>query len=43
MILKPNLLNVVSIGLMAFTGVWVINRVLAHSGLPHLTSNAVAE
>jgi hypothetical protein len=43
MILKPNLLNVVSIGLMAFAGVWVINRVLVKSGLTHLTSNAAAE
>lgn len=43
MILKPNLLNVVSIGLMAFTGVWVINRVLHYAGMPDLTSNATPE
>lgn len=40
MILKPNLLNVVSIGLMAFTGVWLINRGLRYAGVAHLTSNA---
>jgi hypothetical protein len=43
MILKPNLLNVVSIGLMSFVGVWCINRALIYSGLPHLTSNGIAE
>jgi hypothetical protein len=27
---------------MAFTGVWIINRVLSHAGLAHLNSNAPA-
>jgi hypothetical protein len=36
MIIKPGIVNLVSIGLMAFIGVWVINRGLAAAGLGHL-------
>ncbi len=38
MLIKPSLMNVVSIGLMAFMGVWVVNRALIYAGLPHLTA-----
>jgi hypothetical protein len=40
MLIKPSIMNFVSIGLMAFTGVWVINRVLDRAGLGNLKSSA---
>lgn len=42
MIVKPSLVNFVSIGLMAFAGVWVINRGLHMAGFSGLCSNAPA-
>lgn len=33
MIIKPSLMNFISIGLMAFAGVWVLNRAFDYAGL----------
>lgn len=39
MLIKPSLMNFVSIGLMAFAGVWIINRGLDYAGFSGLKSN----
>lgn len=41
MLIKPSLMNFVSIGLMAFAGVWLINRGLDYAGLPTLKSHGM--
>lgn len=38
MLIRPNLLNFASIGLMAFAGVWLINRGLRAAGMGGLCS-----
>lgn len=35
--LKPSIINVLTVGLMAYLGVWVIDRTLRHVGLGQFT------
>jgi hypothetical protein len=43
MIIRPNIINFLSIGIMSFAGVWLINRALRAGGMGGLCSMPMAD